>query len=116
MELSKFQRPAKTELQGIKAEDLPGPNVLLAPGKRDGQTVMVRDGGGITVHSWSESEQKWTKVGDVVGQPGDSDGPEGAAPDGGKARAKFNFELFQFLVFVHFIISHIFLPHSIIFV
>ncbi len=84
MELSKFKRPAKTELEGIKTSDLPGPNALLAPGKRDGQTKMVKDGDVISVHSWSEAEQKWTKIGDVVGQPDGSDGPAGSAPDGGK--------------------------------
>ncbi len=85
MELSKFKRPAQTELDGVKTEDLPGPSALLAPGRRDGQTKMVRDGDTITVHSWSESEQKWTKIGDVVGQPGQGDGtPAGAAPGGGK--------------------------------
>ncbi len=84
MELSKFKRPAKTELEGIKTSELPGPSALLAPGKRDGQTKMVNEGGTISVHSWSESEQKWTKIGDVVGEPGKSDGGQGSAPDGGK--------------------------------
>ena len=70
-ELSKFQRPAKTELDGIDVNQLPGPNALLEPGKRDGQTKMVKDGQIISVHSWSVSDQKWTKIGDVVGQPDD---------------------------------------------
>ena len=55
-ELAKFKRPAQTELQGIKMEDLPGPNALLAPGKRDGQTKMVKEGSDVTVHSWSQGE------------------------------------------------------------
>ncbi len=83
LELSKFQRPAKTELDGINTDDLPGPNALLAPGRRDGQTKMVKDGDVITVHSWSESEQLWTKIGDVVGQPGEQDA-SGMAAGGGK--------------------------------
>ena len=82
VELSKFQRPAQTELEGINPADLPGPNALLAPGKRDGQTKMIKDGEVISVHSWSESEQKWSKIGDVVGQPGQK--TNGAAPGGGK--------------------------------
>ena len=55
---------------------------MLAPGSRDGQTKMVKDGDVISVHSWSEAEKKWTKIGDVVGQPGED--TNGAAPDGGK--------------------------------
>lgn len=56
MELSKFQRPAKTELEGINPDDLPGPNALLREGKRDGQTMMVKDGDVISVHSWSQGK------------------------------------------------------------
>ena len=69
----------------MKTSDLPGPAALLAPGNRDGQTKMVKDGGVISVHSWSESERKWTKIGDVVGQPeGGGKANNGAAPAGGK--------------------------------
>ena len=57
-ELAKFKRPAQTELQGVKMEDLPAPSALLAPGKRDGQTKMVNEGGVVTVHSWSEGKMK----------------------------------------------------------
>lgn len=53
-ELEKFKRPAVTELQGVNPADLPGPNALLAAGKRDGQTKMVKDGDIISVYSWSE--------------------------------------------------------------
>ena len=65
-ELAKFKRPAQTELQGIKTEDLPTPSALLAKGKRDGQTKMVRDGEKISVHSWSEGEIRHIKYLHVV--------------------------------------------------
>ena len=55
-ELAKFQRPAQTELEGIKTSDLPGPAALLSPGTRDGQTKMVKDGAIISVHSWSQGK------------------------------------------------------------
>ncbi|XP_076047621.1 phospholipase A2 activator protein [Oratosquilla oratoria] len=60
------------DLGGIKRSELPGKEVLLAPGKRDGQTVMVRDGDTIFCYSWSAGEKQWTKVGEVVGGAGGS--------------------------------------------
>ena len=82
-ECSKFQRPAQTELAGVDVKNLPGPEALLTPGTREGQTKMVKEGANVSVHSWSQAEGKWSKIGDVVGQPGGG-GAKGAAPDGGK--------------------------------
>ena len=51
---------------------------LQRPGKREGQTAMVRSGNTVSVHSWSASNQEWTKIGDVVGEPdksGETPGP-----------------------------------------
>ena len=51
---------------------------LQRPGKREGQTAMVRSGNTVSVHSWSASNQQWTKIGDVVGEPdksGETPGP-----------------------------------------
>jgi phospholipase A-2-activating protein len=62
---------------------MPGPEGLNIPGKRNGQTKMVRDGNHISVHSWSEPDGKWSKVGDVVGQPKGKDS-SGRGKDGGK--------------------------------
>ena len=66
--------------------DLPGKEVLLAPGRRDGQTVMVRDGASVTCHSWSAGEQLWKKVGDVVGASGGSTETSGKVLHDGKVR------------------------------
>eukprot|EP00095_Tigriopus_kingsejongensis_P004294 maker-scaffold722_size106786-snap-gene-0.32 protein:Tk04294 transcript:maker-scaffold722_size106786-snap-gene-0.32-mRNA-1 annotation:"phospholipase a-2-activating protein isoform x2" len=79
--LAGFHRPAETELEGVDVKKLPGIEALLAPGKKDGQTLMVRDGPNICVHSWSSVDQKWTKIGDVTGS---AKGQNGAALDGGK--------------------------------
>ena len=66
-----------------KLSKLPGPEVLNRPGKRDGQTIMVRDGNNISAHSWSQAESSWKKVGDVVGQPKTTD-QSGRGKDGGR--------------------------------
>ena len=60
------------DLGGIKKSELPGKEVLLAPGKRDGQTMMVREGEKINCYSWSSSSQQWSAVGEVVGGTGGS--------------------------------------------
>ncbi|KAG0717763.1 Phospholipase A-2-activating protein [Chionoecetes opilio] len=60
------------DLGGIKKSELPGKEVLFAPGKRDGQTVMVREGEKINCYSWSSASQQWSAVGEVVGGAGGS--------------------------------------------
>lgn len=40
---------------------------LQQPGHRDGQTKIVNDGDVVRAYSWSLSEQKWIKIGDVMG-------------------------------------------------
>jgi len=76
-ELAKHKKPAKTQLEGVDVDQLPGKQALLAPGTKDGQTKMVKEGDTIEIHSWSASANKWTKIGDVVGQPGKDDGHKG---------------------------------------
>jgi len=77
-ELSKSSLAAQQELGGVKVSDLPGAEALYEPGKKDGQTKMVRtDGDKVSVHSWSMADQKWTKIGDVVGAAGGSESTSG---------------------------------------
>ena len=64
-----------SDLGDIKVTDLPDPKVLLAPGKRDGQTKMVKDGDKVSVHSWDASKCQWIKIGDVVGAAGATHDP-----------------------------------------
>lgn len=66
-ELSKVALAAQQELGGVKLTDLPGPEALYEPGARDGQQKMVRQGDQVSVHSWNMAENKWDKIGDVVG-------------------------------------------------
>lgn len=76
-ELSKSSLAAQQELGGVKVSDLPGPEALYEPGRKDGQTKMVRSGDKVSVHSWSMAEQKWSKIGDVVGAAGGSESTSG---------------------------------------
>ena len=51
-EMAQFQIPRESnngdelpeEIGGVKLADMPGPEALSQPGKRDGQTMMVLDG------------------------------------------------------------------------
>lgn len=52
--------------EGLTLED---PMVLTQPGNRDGQTKIVREGGGGMAYSWSAARQEWEKVGEVVAGP-----------------------------------------------
>lgn len=53
---------------------LPGPEALLEVGKSDGQTKLIREGAGVMCYNWSAAEQKWNKIGDVLGAGGGSPG------------------------------------------
>ena len=46
----------------------------LNSGKKDGAVQMVKVGTNVEAHQWSAAEQRWTKVGDVVGSSGGSSG------------------------------------------
>ncbi|XP_071838733.1 phospholipase A-2-activating protein-like [Apostichopus japonicus] len=71
-QLSSFAMPAKTQAFGdIKMEDLPDSSDLRKPGSKDGQTKLIRAGNKVEAYSWSVAEDKWTKIGDVVGGEGD---------------------------------------------
>ncbi|KAF8315146.1 phospholipase A-2-activating protein [Clavulina sp. PMI_390] len=53
------------EIGDVKKADLPGPEALHQPGKKEGQVIMVKTtGGGVEAHQWSSGA--WQKVGDVV--------------------------------------------------
>jgi len=83
-ELSRSSLAAQQELGGVKLTDLPGPEALYEPGRKDGQTKMVRVGDKVSVHSWSMAEQKWSKIGDVVGAAGGSEKTSGKKLHQGK--------------------------------
>ncbi|CAN8003977.1 unnamed protein product [Ixodes hexagonus] len=81
-ELSKSTLPAQ-ELGDLKVNELPGKEVLMERGKRDGQTKLVRDGGVVSAFQWVAADNEWQKIGDVVGAP-NSDTPQGKITFEGK--------------------------------
>ncbi|KAF9970764.1 hypothetical protein BGZ73_006474 [Actinomortierella ambigua] len=50
----------------IKKDDIPGPEALQKPGRKDQEVRMVRIGALVEAHMWSEAEQQWSKIGEVV--------------------------------------------------
>ncbi|KAG0207786.1 hypothetical protein BGX33_006640 [Mortierella sp. NVP41] len=50
----------------IKKDDLPGPEALGQPGRKDQEVKMVRVGNTVEAHMWSNADQEWSKVGEVV--------------------------------------------------
>ncbi|KAF9916886.1 hypothetical protein BX616_002534 [Lobosporangium transversale] len=50
----------------IKKDDLPGPEALQVPGRKDQDVRMVRVGNIVEAHMWSNAEQSWSKIGEVV--------------------------------------------------
>lgn len=73
------------DLGEIRAEDLPGIEALQKPGKKDGDTTMVRTPNGVVeAYQWSMVEQKWIKIGDVVGSTGATQQTSGKQLHNGK--------------------------------
>ncbi|XP_005104581.1 phospholipase A-2-activating protein [Aplysia californica] len=68
---------ASQPLGDIKVEDLPGPESLDQPGKKDGQTTMINTGGTVDVYQWDASQTKWVKIGNVVGSSGSTQSTSG---------------------------------------
>ncbi|XP_054843324.1 phospholipase A-2-activating protein isoform X2 [Eublepharis macularius] len=70
-ELSQTTIESKTgDLGDINADDLPGTEHLNEPGTRDGQTRLIKIGEKVEAYQWCMSEDKWMKIGDVVGSSG----------------------------------------------
>lgn len=73
-EVEKIQASSEQEIGGFKVSELPGPEVLLEPGKSDGQTKLVRRGAAVKCYSWSVAENTWNEIGDVMGANPASEG------------------------------------------
>lgn len=83
-EVASVKLNAQQELGGIKVKDLPDAKALLQPGQRDGQTKIINDGDAIRAYSWSQNEQSWIKIGDVMGASGGSAATSGKQLYNGK--------------------------------
>ncbi|XP_037299197.1 phospholipase A-2-activating protein isoform X2 [Manduca sexta] len=73
-DVEKMQAASQQEIGGFKLSELPGPEVLLEPGKSDGQTKLVRRGTNVKCYSWSAAENTWNEIGDVMGANPASEG------------------------------------------
>ncbi|XP_045764528.1 phospholipase A-2-activating protein [Maniola jurtina] len=73
-EVQKMMAASQQEIGGFKLSELPGPEVLLEPGKNDGQTKLVRRGTNVKCYSWSAEQNTWNEIGDVMGANPPSEG------------------------------------------
>lgn len=55
------------ELGDIKVDKLPNKDALNLPGKKEGETKLIKDGETIIAYQWDSSKYEWVKIGDVVG-------------------------------------------------
>lgn len=55
------------ELGDIKVDKLPNKDALNMPGKKEGETKLIKDGESILAYQWSNAKFEWIKIGDVVG-------------------------------------------------
>ena len=70
-ELAKLALPESgMNLGDIDPSTLKGPEALQEKGQKDGQTLLVRSSAVVEAYQWSSVEDKWIKVGDVVGSSG----------------------------------------------
>ncbi|XP_047985835.1 phospholipase A-2-activating protein isoform X2 [Leguminivora glycinivorella] len=66
-DVEKLAAASQQEIGGFKLSELPGPEVLLEPGKTDGQTKLIRRGTNVKCYSWNAAACSWDEVGDVMG-------------------------------------------------
>lgn len=66
------QSTIPAQIGDINTEDLPGPEALLVPGRREGQNLMVRRAHTVEMYNWTEGV--WVKVGEVIGGVGEEKG------------------------------------------
>ena len=70
-EVSTSSIPSKSTIGDLKMDELPGPEALLQPGKKEGQSLMVREGKDLAFcYQWSSASQKWEKIGQILGGSG----------------------------------------------
>ncbi|KAL5022612.1 hypothetical protein ScPMuIL_001767 [Solemya velum] len=61
------------QLGDIKMDELAGPEALVNPGRKDGQTKMIKRNDKVELYHWDASESEWKKIGDVVGSSQDKE-------------------------------------------
>uniref|UniRef100_A0A0X3QGJ4 Phospholipase A-2-activating protein n=1 Tax=Schistocephalus solidus TaxID=70667 RepID=A0A0X3QGJ4_SCHSO len=71
-ELAHCELSAETLPESLANERVPGIEALLVPGKKDGHVSVIREDSKLVCYQWSANEDRWLKVGDVVGSAADS--------------------------------------------
>lgn len=64
-----------SELGDIKVDKLPNKDALYIPGKKEGETKLVKDGESVLAYQWNSAKFEWVKIGDVVGAANASKDP-----------------------------------------
>ena len=57
---------------------------MFNSGTKEGQTLLVKTDSSVEVHKWSNTEFKWSKIGDVVGENGGNESGGGKTMYEGK--------------------------------
>ncbi|XP_058792749.1 phospholipase A-2-activating protein isoform X2 [Phymastichus coffea] len=69
--MQKFEETVANSMKIVEEElglkNVQEPSALHQPGKKDGETKLVREGTTVKAYNWSQSEMKWIFIGDVVG-------------------------------------------------
>lgn len=92
----------------VNKYSLPGREVLYEPGKKDGQTKLVREGATVMVYNWSAEEGEWQKIGDVMGSAGGTQASSGKTLYEGVVCSFFTIFIFMFLCRNTFFLSYMF--------
>ena len=64
-------------------------------GRRDGQTMMVRQADCIEAYQWNASESRWIKVGNVVGGSNDSPATSGRGKTHFEGKVQYVTDIFS---------------------
>ena len=59
---------------------------MFSSGKKDGQTTMINQGDTVDVYQWDASQEKWLKIGNVVGSSGSTQKSSGKTLFEGKVK------------------------------
>ncbi|KAJ2700774.1 WD repeat protein Lub1 [Coemansia sp. IMI 203386] len=68
-ENASFAMNRKT-MGNVDTSNLPGPERLERPGTKDQQVIMVKSGSDVEAFQWSQNEDRWYKIGQVVDAAG----------------------------------------------
>lgn len=68
---------------------MPGEEALSQPGKKDGEVKVINSGNIPMAYSWSAADQKWNKIGSVIGSNDSNVSAPGKQVYNGKVNKRF---------------------------